>query len=93
MVADSVPREPGVTSHEPIGPDTVVRPAGPSRGDRDRHRHERADIQLANLDPQMGGLGKWGALGVHYEPQSWYILRDASLALSGMQQLALYPLK
>jgi hypothetical protein len=48
---------------------------------------------LAQINPQMWGGGKWGALGIHYKPQTWNILQDGSFKLSGVQQFAMYELK
>ena len=39
------------------------------------------------------GIGHWGALGVHYQPESWNIIQDEPFTLNGMQQFALYQLK
>lgn len=50
-------------------------------------------VLLANLNPQMWGIGKWGALGVHYDPRTWNILQDGSFTLGGVQQFALYELE
>jgi hypothetical protein len=50
-------------------------------------------ILLAHINPQMWGSGGWGALGIHYKPQTWNILQDGSFKLSGVQQFALYDLK
>jgi hypothetical protein len=52
-----------------------------------------AAIQLANVNPQMWGIGNWGALGIHYAPKTWNILQDGSFVLTGMQQFAWYELK
>ena len=51
------------------------------------------DIILAHINPQLWGIGNWGALGIHYKPQTWNILQDGSFKLSGIQQFALYELK
>jgi len=67
--------------------------ASPSPGRAIFRLDNCSDIQLINVNPQMWGAGKWGALGVHYEPESWNILRDASFTLNGMEQFALYQLK
>lgn len=67
--------------------------ASPSPARSIIHLNDCRDILLANIDPQMWGVGKWGALGIHYKPQAWNILKDNSFKLSGMQQFALYQLK
>jgi hypothetical protein len=50
-------------------------------------------IVLANINPQLWGTGRWGALGIHYKPRNWNILRDGPFKLSGVQQFALFELK
>ena len=67
--------------------------ASPSPGRAILRLDDCSEIQLANINPQMWGIGKWGALGIHYRPESWDILQDASFTLNGMQQFALYQLK
>lgn len=67
--------------------------ASPSPGRAIFRLDDCSEIQLANINPQMWGIGKWGALGIHYRPESWDILQDASFTLNGMQQFALYQLK
>jgi len=67
--------------------------ASPSPGRAIFRLDDCANIQLANVNPQMWGVGGWGALGVHYKPESWNILQDDSFTLNGMQQFALYHLK
>ena len=52
-----------------------------------------SDILLAHINPQLWGTGSWGALGIHYEPQTWNILQDGPFKLKGVQQFALYKLK
>jgi hypothetical protein len=67
--------------------------AAPSPG-RPIFRLDRcSNVQLANINPQMWGVGHWGALGVHYSPKIWNILQDGSFRLNGTQQFALYQLK
>jgi len=67
--------------------------ASPSPGRAIFRLDDCSDIQLANVNPQMWGIGHWGALGVHYQPESWNIIQDESFTLNGMQQFALYQLK
>ena len=67
--------------------------ASPNPGRAIFRLDECAKIQLVNINPQLWGVGKWGALGIHFKPESWNILQDASFALNGIQQFALYQLK
>lgn len=48
-----------------------------------------ADIVLAGIYPQLGGIGSVGALRVGYDPRSWLILRDGDRTIRGDQQFVL----
>jgi hypothetical protein len=67
--------------------------AAPNPGRAIFRLDECTKIQLANINPQLWGVGKWGALGIHFKPESWNILQDDSFTLDGMQQFTLYQLK
>lgn len=67
--------------------------ASPSAGGAIIRLDDCGRLLLANINPQMWGAGKWGALGIHYKPQTWNILQDGSFKLSGVRQFALYALK
>jgi hypothetical protein len=67
--------------------------AAPSPG-RPVIRLDNCDkILLSNINPQMWGPGRWGALGIHYGPQQWNILQDGSFTVAGTEQFCLYELK
>jgi len=67
--------------------------ASPSPGRAIIRLDDCSKILLAHINPQMWGPGHWGALGIHYKPQTWNILKDGSFKLNGVEQFALYELK
>jgi hypothetical protein len=49
-----------------------------------------ADIVMAGVYPQLGGIGNVGALRVGYDPRLWFILRDGARTIRGDAQFVLY---
>ncbi|MCB1121021.1 MAG: hypothetical protein KJT03_05700, partial [Verrucomicrobiae bacterium] len=66
--------------------------AAPSPGNPLIRLMDCRDILLGNINPQMWGIGHWGALGIHYHPKDWFILEDDTFKINGLSQFAYYRL-
>lgn len=53
---------------------------------------ESQDVCVANVCPQIPRPGHYGALGISFDPATWFILKDGTVKLIGTEQFALYQL-